>query len=174
VAVLTSEHKSCSIVDLKAVRAVYVCVSKSFRIDRLERELQMVQLSASRCSFIAILWVSLVSFAAITLYVASQRVFIVVVYFVINSVRNFWINPRILMKSCDNWNTNTTMNRVLVRTAKEGVIPELWQRTEENHEIFQLEKSPLPPARIQTWFFVTQIIHVCQELNTDSSVLLLV
>jgi hypothetical protein len=38
------------------------------------------------CSCIAILWVSLVSFDAITLCVASQRVF-VVVYFVIDSVR---------------------------------------------------------------------------------------
>jgi hypothetical protein len=48
----------------------------------------MVQLSATRCSCIAILWVSLVSFAAVTLCVASQRVF-VVVYFVIDSVREF-------------------------------------------------------------------------------------
>jgi hypothetical protein len=39
----------------------------------------MVQLSATKCSCIAILRVSLVSFAAITLCVASQRVFIVVV-----------------------------------------------------------------------------------------------
>jgi hypothetical protein len=50
-------------------------VTKSFRTGRLERELQMVQLSATRCSSIAIIWVSLVSFAAITLCVASQRVF---------------------------------------------------------------------------------------------------
>jgi hypothetical protein len=41
---------------------------------RLERELKMVQLSATRCSCIAILYVSLVSFATITLCVASQRV----------------------------------------------------------------------------------------------------
>jgi hypothetical protein len=34
---------------------VYEGVSKSFRTDRLERELQMVQLSATRCSCIAIL-----------------------------------------------------------------------------------------------------------------------
>jgi hypothetical protein len=46
----------------------------------------MVQLSATRCSFIANLRISLVSFAAITLCVASDRVFIVV-YFVIISVR---------------------------------------------------------------------------------------
>jgi hypothetical protein len=59
----------------------YENVSKSFRTGRLERELQMVQLSATRCSCIAIL----VSFTAITLCVDSQRVFIVVsVYFVID------------------------------------------------------------------------------------------
>jgi hypothetical protein len=61
----------------------YDGVSKSFRTGRLGRELWMVQLSAIRSSCIAILWVSLVSFAAETLYVASQRVFIVVsIYFV--------------------------------------------------------------------------------------------
>jgi hypothetical protein len=42
-------------------------VSKSFRTGRLERELQMVQLSATKCSCNAILWISLVSFVAITL-----------------------------------------------------------------------------------------------------------
>jgi hypothetical protein len=63
-------------------------VSKSFRTGRLEREMQIVQLSAIRCSCIAILRVSLVSFAAIILCIASQRVFTVVsVYFVIDSVR---------------------------------------------------------------------------------------
>jgi hypothetical protein len=66
----------------------YEGVSKSFRAGHVERELQIVQLSATRCSCIAILWVSLVSFTAITLCVASQWVFvIVVVYFVIDSVR---------------------------------------------------------------------------------------
>jgi hypothetical protein len=76
--------------------ASYEVVSKGFRTGRLERELQMVQLSASRCSCIAILRVSLVSFAAITLRVASQLVFIAVsVYFIIDSVRNFWTRPRI-------------------------------------------------------------------------------
>jgi hypothetical protein len=60
-------------------------VSKSFRSGRLERELQTVKLSATRCSCIAILWVSLASLAAITLCVASERLF--VVYFVMDSVR---------------------------------------------------------------------------------------
>jgi hypothetical protein len=54
----------------------------------------MVQLSATRCSCIAIMWISLVSLAVITLCVASQRVFVVVVSLSIQSV-NFWIHPRI-------------------------------------------------------------------------------
>jgi hypothetical protein len=66
----------------------YEGVSRSFRTGRLERELQMVQLSATRCSCIAILWVILESFAAITLCVASQRVIPTVsIYFVIGPVR---------------------------------------------------------------------------------------
>jgi hypothetical protein len=66
----------------------YEGVPKSLRTGRQERELQMVQLSATRCSCITILWVSLVSFAAIIPYVASKRVSRVVsVYFVIDSVR---------------------------------------------------------------------------------------
>jgi hypothetical protein len=69
----------------------YEGVSKSFRTGRLERELQMLQLSATRCSYIAILWVSLVSFASITLYVASQRVFVALsFYFFIDSVRKLF------------------------------------------------------------------------------------
>jgi hypothetical protein len=55
--------------------------------------------SATRCSCIAILWVSLVSFATITLCVASQQVFVVVVvvvvvvYFVIDSVQKLLDTP---------------------------------------------------------------------------------
>jgi hypothetical protein len=58
-------------------------------------ENKMVQLSATRCSCIAILCISLMSFAAITLCVASQRVF-TVVYFVMTQSGNFWIHPRIV------------------------------------------------------------------------------
>jgi hypothetical protein len=71
---------------------VYEGMSKSFRTGRLERELQMVQFSATRCSCMAILWASLVSFAALTLCVASQRGF-VSVYFVIDSVRKLLDTP---------------------------------------------------------------------------------
>jgi len=74
--------------------SIYEGVSKSFRTGRLERELQMVQLPTTRCSCIAILWVSLVSFAAIVLCVGSQRVFIgVSVYFFIDSVRKLLVIP---------------------------------------------------------------------------------
>jgi hypothetical protein len=59
------------------MNSVYKSVSKSFRTGRLERELQVIKLSATRCSCIAILWASLVNFAAMTLCVASQQVFIV-------------------------------------------------------------------------------------------------
>jgi hypothetical protein len=69
-------------------------VSKSFRTGRLEQELQMVQLSATRYSYTATFWVSLVSFAAVTLCVTSQRVFIFIV--VMTQSGNFWINPRMV------------------------------------------------------------------------------
>jgi hypothetical protein len=54
----------------------------------------MVKLSDSRCRCISILWVSLVSFAAITLCVASLRVLIVVnIYFVLDLVRKLLDTP---------------------------------------------------------------------------------
>jgi hypothetical protein len=54
----------------------------------------MVPLSSTRCTCIGILWVSLVNFAAITLYVASERVIPnVSVYFVIDSVRKILYTP---------------------------------------------------------------------------------
>jgi hypothetical protein len=68
-------------------------VSKSFRTDSLERDLQTVQLSATRCGCIAILWVSLVSFAAITLCVASQREFIVVGFIWLSGGWEFFSSP---------------------------------------------------------------------------------
>jgi len=73
------------------------CIQKSFRTRSLERELQMIQLSATRRSCIAILWVSLVSFSTITLCVASQRclLLLLLLLFISLSVQfgNFWIHP---------------------------------------------------------------------------------
>jgi hypothetical protein len=78
------------------LRCIRQCIQKfPFRTGCLEQKLQMVQLSATRYSCIAILWVSLVSFAATTLCVASQRVFIVVVYFVMTRSEKFWIYTRL-------------------------------------------------------------------------------
>jgi hypothetical protein len=51
----------------------------------------MVELSATRCICIAILCASLVSFAAITLCVASRQVFIVVISLSTQSGK-FWIH----------------------------------------------------------------------------------
>jgi hypothetical protein len=72
----------------------YEGVSKSSRTGRLARELQMVQLYATKRSCIAIFWVSLVSFATMILCIASQWVFIVVSLSI--QPGNFWIHPRIL------------------------------------------------------------------------------
>jgi hypothetical protein len=86
----TPHHSICKKLGIETAENWYLhtrVYPKSFRTGRLERELQMVQLSATRCSCIAILLVSLVSFAAITLCVASQQVFSIAVYFVIDSVR---------------------------------------------------------------------------------------
>jgi hypothetical protein len=75
----------------------YEGVSRSFRTGRLQRELQIVQLSATTCTCIATSWVSPVSFVTINLYIASQRVFIVVivVYIAMTQSGNVWIHPRI-------------------------------------------------------------------------------
>jgi hypothetical protein len=83
----------------------YEGVSKSFRTFSPERELQMVQLSANTCSCGAILWVRLMSFAAITLCVASQRVFIVVVVvdFVIDPVRKPLDTPSYIHAQSETW-----------------------------------------------------------------------
>jgi len=87
-------HVDCHDIYVTVCTLVY---HKSFRTGRLERELQTVQLSATSCSCIVILWVSLTSFVAITLCVASQRVFIgAVVYFVIDPVRKLLDTPTYL------------------------------------------------------------------------------
>jgi hypothetical protein len=86
----------------------YEGVSESFRTGRLEQELQMVQLSATRYRCIAILRVSLVSFAAITLCVVSQRVLVVVVYFVMTQT------GKILAKSSHTEQQNTGKTRTYI------------------------------------------------------------
>jgi hypothetical protein len=74
----------------------------------------MLQHSATRCSYNAILWVSVVSFAAITLCVASERVS--VVYFVRTQSGNVWIHPRIIL----NWS-------VVITKVHYCILPELFK-----------------------------------------------
>jgi hypothetical protein len=57
----------------------------------------MIQLSATRCSCIAILQVSLVSFASITLFVSSQRA-LIFVHFVIDSARKLLDIPSYIIR----------------------------------------------------------------------------
>jgi hypothetical protein len=104
---LSSQFPSRSSDRFSHQNSIYDGVSKSFRTGLLECKLQMVQLSTTRCSCIAILWVSLVSFTAIPsvllpseclllllFCVVFQRVFVVViVYFVIDSVRKLLDSP---------------------------------------------------------------------------------
>jgi hypothetical protein len=77
----------------------YKGVSRRFQTGCLEQELQMVQLSATRCSCIAIMWASLVSFSTKTLCVACQWVFIVaiVVCLIIDSIRKLLDTPFYLL-----------------------------------------------------------------------------
>jgi hypothetical protein len=73
----------------------------------------MVQLSATRCSCIAILWVIVVSFAAITLCVAFQRtVPKVSVYFVIDLVRKLLDTPSYTRNVKPNLNTRPSSDVV--------------------------------------------------------------
>jgi ABC-type uncharacterized transport system fused permease/ATPase subunit len=92
---MKNNYENCNAVHYTDIIYFPFILSKSFRTGRLERQLHMVQLSATRCSCIAILWVSLVSFATVTLCVASQGVFVfvVVIYFIIDSVRKLLDTP---------------------------------------------------------------------------------
>jgi hypothetical protein len=100
------------------------CVSRNLRTGRLERELQIVQLSATRCSFIAILWVSLVSFTAITLCVASQRVIPKVsLYFVIDSVRKLLDTlSYVVLHGCMNTHIHTHTHTQAIGESNTDVI----------------------------------------------------
>jgi len=72
----------------------YESVSKSFRTGHLERDLQMLQLSATRCSCIAILWVILVSLPPQPFVLLLNECLLL---FMLLSTQsgNFWIHPRI-------------------------------------------------------------------------------
>jgi hypothetical protein len=77
------------------------------KIQENQEWIQMVQISATRYSCIAIVRVSLMSFASITLCVASQWVFVAVVYFVRNQSGNLWIHLR--MEYISSWSMLTIL-----------------------------------------------------------------
>jgi hypothetical protein len=84
--------------------ADYESVSRSFWIGSLERELQMVQNSAIWCSCVAILWVSLVGFIAITLCVASQHAVPKLSKHIFRYRLNpEWIYPHIIIQRSSVW-----------------------------------------------------------------------
>jgi hypothetical protein len=111
----------------------YEGVYKSFRTGSLERDLQMVQLFATRYSCIVILWVNLVSSATITLYVASQRVF-VVVYFVIDTVRKLSNTPAFFLQSIIDTSVG---GRVILTLVLKGVKFECMKCIRLGHVGFQ-------------------------------------
>jgi hypothetical protein len=91
---------------------------------------QMLQLSPIRCSCIVILWVSLVSFAAITLSVTSQRVIPKVsVYFVIDSVRKL-LDTRSYMQVSGG---------------------PRWMASFTFRPFFTIGKTPRPPSPLTNW-----------------------
>jgi hypothetical protein len=79
----------CKIHSLSSKNVIRGCVQKF-----LTGSISANGIAVTRCRFIAILWVSLVSFAIVTLCVASQWVIPKVsVYFVMTQSGNFWIHP---------------------------------------------------------------------------------
>jgi hypothetical protein len=109
--------------------------SKSFRTGRLEREIQMAQLSTTRCTCFAILWVSLMNFAAIALWWWQQRVIIpkVSVYFVLYSVRKVLDTPSYkAARTC-----TAGLQRVIKVITTEGAQPTSLKRNQSTNTIKQ-------------------------------------
>jgi hypothetical protein len=143
------------IVLLRLISTQYEGVSKSFRTGRLERELQMAQLSASRCSCTTILWVSLVSFAAIILCVVSQRGFNFV-YFVIDSVQKLLDTPSYLPARVQN------DNNIIISYNSDNSAYHLLGRSIIRHEArcvwMYFKMSQGVPDTSKTLIFVTAIV----------------
>jgi len=104
----------------------YEGISKSFWTGHLEQDLQMVRLSATRCSCIAILWVSLATFAAITLCVSSQWVF-VVVYFLVDSVQKLLDTP--LYSACLGQQISESLTLFNISSSAIKMVPFKWYVT---------------------------------------------
>jgi hypothetical protein len=111
----------------------------------------MVQLSANRCSCIAILWVSLVIFAAMTLCVASQWVFIVVVYFVIDEVRKLLDTPSYSLNTSYRRRVRSFKNN---KSVSQSLYSYLWYTSTQNFTSVPqiIHQSSLPNRKLNTHF----------------------
>jgi hypothetical protein len=122
----------------------------------------MVYLSPTRCSFIAILWVSLVSFAAITFYVASQRVFIVVFYFVMDWVRKLLVTPSYKWTRAWKQSATNCFNVIKYPT---------WLATKNNDPVIKLPKLQAFQKLCREGFFFCCCCCCCCKKGTKIYVL---
>jgi hypothetical protein len=168
-------HFICwSIISLLPHILCYEGVSKCFRTGRLERELQTVQFSATRCSYIAILWVSLVSFAAITICVTSQRDFIIidVVYFFIDSIRKLLDTPSYNFVTSDKWRFSSVTSFATAPPVH-NIRLKKFQEDFWNHFI-QLPRDRLThtlPSVANPWSFTSTLSIRLYGVFTDSGII---
>jgi hypothetical protein len=108
------------------------------------------QLSATRCNCITILWSSLVSFAVITLCVASQQVFVVVVS--LTQSGNFCIHRRICVTHTHEMLTWLT-TRMWIETLLWLLLLLLSSSSSRIRPLNDLFRPRLYPSNsIETWY----------------------
>jgi hypothetical protein len=137
----------------------------------------MVRLSAIRCSCISILWVSLVSFAAITFCVASKRVFLViVVYFFIGSVRELLDTPSYiwLWRNRDDFRFNFSQIARILNKNCFHLLPLSWGvGLRWVPAMFTLRSDAISNGHKYEYFqFRIAVLQVSEEYQTFSNVYL--
>jgi hypothetical protein len=105
----------------------------------------MVQLSATRCSCIAILWVSLMSFTAIAFYVASQWVFVLSLS---TQSGNFLIHPCTLLPS-----TRRSSEWPLFRFSDQNI------RISQLSHVFYMSSQSHPPCFGLLYFVMVILLN---------------
>jgi len=114
----------------------------SFRTGCQERELKMIQPSATRCGCVAILLVIQVSFAAITLCVASQRVCC--------CLFRYRLSPE-------------TFGYTVVLTGLFPKFRDVWSL--RSYEAFEIR----PGSNLYVWFLLPGVIEVSGRLSLHES-----
>jgi hypothetical protein len=111
-----------------------------------------------------------VKFAVVTLCVASQRVFIVVVYFVMTQSGNFWIHPRVLSNRLRSKVFGLSLGHILKAatvTGKEGrptaVKLGRWLELSPQISIFPIEKFQMVMLKFNKHAFTP-----CKCINSYS------